>query len=383
MKLKRINQYIISGILLMIFILFSSLMEEKVKLRYMQKSTISLDLDAANNVNYKDTLLNDLLYLVKSKEHIPVYYFRKIITEVCVDKQCRLLAIKIFWNITGRYLGFELPEGEFLSKYDHEPFISGEYERLNELLADPTLPLGDIPFEKLIELPKPDGASIDGISGATTEDLAKIVVKGAAYTTYTLWNIVNGPTVEIVAHLTENQLSPDLIEFILKSPDISDRFWALERIDQKTVLTPNLISTLLDMISEDNFSLAYNTVDAISPTHLDSDSLQLDLFLKYDNVNHSIQKVIIDKLMEAPYLHPGIVTISRGFLDQLNGKQLEDMLLLYSKHSIDDLETCTTVSKILQDENRFISQQAYKFLQTKEIEDKEIISLLDNYKLVE
>ena len=188
------------------------------------------------------------------------------------------------------------------------------------------------------------------------------MVKGAAFTTYTLWNIVYGPSVEFVVRITENQLSPDLIELILKSPDINDRFWVLDRISQKTVLNPKLTSTLLDMISNENFSLTYNTINALSPTHLDSDSLQLGLFSKYEKVNHSVQKMIIDKLIDAPYLHPEIVKTSRDFLYEMNGEQLGNMLLLYSKHSINDLESCKAIAKILQNENRYISQKAYKFL---------------------
>ncbi|MCP4414687.1 MAG: hypothetical protein GY808_19190, partial [Gammaproteobacteria bacterium] len=273
----------------------------------MQRSTIPLDDNEGFIAAYKDINSDDSLYLVISKDDIPIHFFRNIATEVCFDNQCRLLEITIYWNITGRYLGFKLPAGGFLSKYDHEPFVPSEYEKLNELLADPTLPLGDITFEKLIELPETNTGSVDGISSATTENLAKIVVKGAAYTTYTLWNIVYGPSVEFVVRITEKQLSPDLIELILKSPDRNDRFWVLDRISQKTVLNSKLTSTLLDMISNDNFSLTYNTINALSPIHLDSDSLQLGLFSKYEKVNHSVQKMIIDKLIDAPYLHPEIV----------------------------------------------------------------------------
>ena len=383
MKLVRVEQYIFSGILFTVFIMFGSFQEESEKLKYMQMTTIHSDHEETYITAYKDTMSDDSLYLLKTKEHIPIHYFRNINTEVCFDNQCRLLDITVFWNITGRYLGFELPYGEFLSKYDHEPFVIREYERLNELLADPTLPFGDITFKKLIELPETGKEQIDGISGATTEDLSEMVVKGAAYTTYTLWNIVYGPTSGLVAHLTEDQLSSELIEMILKSPAINDRFWALDRISQNTVLNTKLIATLLDMISEDNFSLTYNTINALTPAHLVSEYLQLGLFSKYDKVSHSIQQMIIDKFMVAPHLHPKIVATSREFLDQLNGKQLGDLLLLYSKHAVNDLETCKTVSKILQNDNRFIALQAYKFLQASKIKDKEIISMLDNYKLEE
>lgn len=363
----------------MVLAIFSSFLEGHEKVKYMQRPTIVSDNNDALIVVHKDTVNDDALYLVKTKEQIPIHYFRKIATEVCFDNQCRLLDIIVFWNITGRYLGFELPDGEFLSKYDHEPFVASEYERLNGLLADPMLPLDDISFEKLIEIPATNADSVDGVSGATTEDMSKIVVKGAAYTTYTLWNIVYGPTQEFVAHLTEMQLTPELINLILQSSDISDRVWALNRIDQSTELNPKLTSSLLDIISGEEYFLAYTAIDAIEPVQFDSDSFQLRLFAKYDEVNHDIKKMIIEKLMDAPYLHSEIVSTSRGFLNQLNGKQLEDFLNLYTKHSIDDLETCEEIAKILENENRYISQKAYNFLRSVEITDSLIIENLDSY----
>lgn len=363
----------------MVFAIFSSFLVEPEKVKYTQRPTIVADNNDTFIVAYKDTLNDDSLYLVKTKEQIPIHYFRKIATEVCFDNKCRLLDITVFRNITGRYLGFQLPCGVFLSKYDHEPFVVSEYERLNELLADPMLPLGDVSFEKLLEKPETDADSLDGISGATTEDLSKIVVKGAAYTTYTLWNIVYGPTKDFVAHLTEMQLTGELTELILKSPELSDKLWILNRIDQSSALGSKLTTTLLDLISGDDFSLTYNAINALSSVHLGSDSLQLGLFSRYEKENHSVQKMIVEKLMDAPFLHPEIVTTSRGFLDQLNGKQLGDILLLYSKHSIDDLETCKTISKILENENRYISQKAYKFLLGVKTRDSVIIENLNAY----
>jgi len=379
MKLGRVNHYLIAGILIMGFVTFSSFLEEKEKLKYMQRPTIPLKNIEKFIVAYKDTIVDDSLYLVKTKENILIHYYKNITTEVCFDNKCRLLDITFFWNITGRYLGFELPDGEFLSKYDHEPFVASEYERLNELLADPMLPLGDISFEKLIVIPETKADSVDGLSGATTEDVSKIVVKGAAYTTYTLWNIVYGPTKEFVTHLTEMHLNPDLINLILQSSDISDRVWALNRIDQSTELNPKLTSSLLDIISGEEYFLAYSAIDAIEPVHFDSGSFQLGLFAEYDEANHDIKKMIIEKLMDAPYLHSEIVTTSRGFLNQLNGKQLEDFLHLYTKHSVDDLETCKEIAKILENENRYISQKAYKFLMGVEIYDSLIIDNLNSY----
>ena len=381
MNVPDVNRFIIVAGLL-IFTALSSFLSDKEKLKYSQSPTVAGDnnQDQTYVIVHIDTLSGDSLYLVKTKESIPLHYFKNITTEVCFDNECRLLNITVYWNITGRYLGFELPDGEFLSKHDHEPFSSNEYERLNDLLADPTLPLGEISFAKLIETPETQADSVDGVSGATTEDVTKIVVKGAAYTTYTLWNIVHGPTRDLVAGLTEKQLSPDLIDLILKSPDIDDRVWALDRISQITALNPKLTSTLLDIISGDDFFLTYSVINAIKASHLNSDTLQFALFSIYKEADHSIKRMIVAKLMEAPYLSAELTSTSRNLLGKLNGKQLGDILKLYTMHSIDDLETYKSVAEILKNENRFISRQAFKFLKESNISDREIVALLDNYE---
>jgi len=147
--------------------------------------------------------------------------------------------------------------------------------------------------------------------------------------------------------LTEEQLTPDLIDLILHSPDISDRVWALYRIDQSIELNPELTSSLLNMITGEDFFLAYSAINAIGSVHLNSDSFQSALFSKYEEVNFSIQRMIIEKFLEAPFL------------------------------SQDVLETCQTIEKILQYENRYISQKAYEFLKGVDTSDPMILEILN------
>jgi hypothetical protein len=362
-------------------IILSSFLQEKEKLKYTQRATITDDHDGitTDTLVFPDSLSSDSLFLLRTGENIPLHYFRRIHTGVCFDNKCRELDIVVYWNITGRYLGFELPEGEFLSKSEHKPFSAEEYERLNELLADSSLPLGGISFNTLIEASKSESGLVDGVSGATSAEVEKIVVKGAAYTTYTLWNMVYGPTRDLVIRHTESQLSPDLIVLILNSPDKSDRVWALNRIDQSIELNSELSSALLNIITGKEFFLTYSAINAIESVHLESDSFQSEFFSKYGEVNHSIKKMIIEKLMEAPYLSLDVVQSSGSLLEQLNGQQLGDFLRLYTRHSIDDLETFRTVARILQNENRYISQKAYEFLMGVNSSDPIIIESLDAY----
>jgi len=378
--LLKVNHLFISGCLILVLVILSAFLKEK-KLKFTQQPTISWESNTEQVVTaYQDTLSNDSLYLVSTLEGLPLHYFKKIITEVCFDNECRLLDITVFWNITGRYLGFELVGDEFLSKHDHEPFVASEYQRLNELLADPNLPLADISFEKLIEVPENEENLVDGVSGATSVEVSKIVVKGAAYTTYTLWNIVYGSTMNLIEQHTEKQLTPNLIDLILKSPDISDKVWVLQRIGQSTVLNAKLTSSLLDIIASDDFFLSYTALNSIHTLHLNSGALQLELFSIYIEANHSVKNMIVEKLLEAPFLNPELVDASRKLLKNLNGQQLKNFLKLYTKFQVKDLQTCLSISEILQNDNKYIAHQAYGFLQSSGISDPVIKDRIVKYE---
>ncbi|MCP4975348.1 MAG: hypothetical protein GY931_04230 [Maribacter sp.] len=366
----------------LIGLLLTSFLQEKQSIKYMQVATI--ESSAADEpsiiVTFKDSVTNETIFLCKTKDNIPLHYFKKVTGEVCDDEECRLLNIVVYWNITGRYLGFELPKGEFLSKYDHDPFSENEYQQLHKLLADESLPLDKVSFEKLLEQPNNKKEDIDALSGATSKNIADMVVKGAAFTTYRLWNTVNGTTMDFVSELTEKQLTQTLLNRILQSQDITDKLWALHRMDAVIGLTPQLEAALLEMISSDDFYLSYSAIKAINSIHLKSAELQNRLFSIYQKTNHSIKTALLKKLMEAPFLSSEIIQTSRDLLPQLNGQQLDDLLQLYTKHNINDVETYTVVAKILENENKYISKNAYAFLIGLQINDDDIIELLNAYK---
>jgi hypothetical protein len=368
--------------LLLVSFCFTSFSQEKPSLKYLQVATIESSnfMEETTISSYKDTLTNNLIYLRKSKTNIPLYYYKTIQDAVCFDNVCRMLDIIVYWNITGRYLGFELPKGEFLSKQEHDPFSEDEYLRLHTLLADASIPLDAVSFEKLVEQPKYDDESVDAVSGATSKSVAEMVVKGAAYTTYKLWNIVNGPTMNFISARTEKQLTPRLINQILQSSDNNDKLWALHRIDSAAKLSPDLEASLLNIIASDDFSLAYNAIQAIVAVHLNNSELQDRLFSMYSNVNHSIKKELVKKLMQAPILSSKVVDLSRDLLDQLNGQQLDDLLKLYSKHGVNDLKTCKVLVRILENKNKYISKKAYNFLIKIQTDDEFIMECLKAYK---
>ena len=75
-----------------------------------------------------------------------------------------------------------------------------------------------------------------------------------------------------------------------------------------------------------------------------------------------------------------VVKVSRDLLVSLNGQQLDDILKLYTKHGVNELETCKAVARILENENKYISKKAYDFLLDIQTDDEFIMERLKAYK---
>lgn len=361
-------------------VLFASF-RDSGKIRYFQSATVVGEADTV--VGYPSTTdgVPDSLFQIRSAKGLPIAYYKKIYTGVCFDNECRMLDIVLYWNITGRYLGFELPQGEFLSKFDHEPFTESEYERLHGLLADMLSPLGMYAYNELASKPQVEETEVDGITSATSKDVLEYVVEGAAFTTYTLRNLVYGPTQDQVENLTREALSEELVLKILESPDVTDKIWALGQVHDNLPLSPRLRNVIFDYIADENYSLAERAIHAIDGDELGSDTVQLLLLEKFYETDYSLKKLILDKLKESPQLNDKVRTRLAQDLKNWGGVLLSDVLDLYSVQKAFDVETCHLVSELLQNDNRYISQKAFNFLESSGYNDKDIDRELETYRI--
>ncbi|WP_273208643.1 hypothetical protein [Runella zeae] len=331
------------------------------KIRYFQSPTVKLEQDKVvfYLVDFQEDLGVDTLFQLQSKEALPTAYYRHIQSNVCFDGKCRMLVVTLYWNITGRYLGFELPKGEFLSKTDHEPFVNEEYERLHALLADSLSPLGIIAYEALVPKASSDSQKVDAISSPTAPDVLEYIIKGAAYTTYKLWHFVYGITQSEIQQKTVSVLSPSLLLQILDSPDLGDRIWALNHATPYFTENPLLTSKVLSLIHQDAYNLSETAIRVLPLTDEKVQTGLTEVFLKS---NYAIQKLIINKLRRMQSLTPSTVYALASSLSLLSGELVNNVLTLFQKNQVEDVEIGKLVAKLLEHKNGFIADKAYQFL---------------------
>lgn len=330
-------------------------------------------------IDFKDTLSNDTLVEYLSEEQIPVMYSRKFLTGVCIDGKCRMLNIELFWNITGRYLGFKLPEGEFLSKTEHVKFNSNEYDMLNHLLANPLSELANYSLKELVPEEDTTKYKVDAVSSATIAAVLDYIVPGAVYTTYTLWHYVYGPTKQEIEKITSERLSTEIALELLNSQNKDDQIWTLNHISGKVEISVSLQNKLMEIISGNDIYLAEQSLHTLKPENLTSE-IQIELINTFIKVGFLQKRLIIQKLEDSPNLDNYVIKKFSSELNGLNGVLVKTILEMFTIHNVEDEMVTENVSELLKDDNRYIAKQAFKYLENIDNPDKKTVRDIEKYK---
>lgn len=338
-----------------------------------QKTTISHEI-----VNFNDTIPNDTLFIIKNEDGLLHSYSRKILTGVCIDGECRLLNINLFWTVTGHYLGFQLPEGEFLSKTEHDPFTQQDYEHLHALLADPYSNLANYRIEELVPMVEND--EVDGVSAATIAGVKNYIVENAVYTTYTLWHIVHGSTQKKIQAYTQKHLQPELAIQILNSSNQQDLIWVLENLPSDIQVTQALQDKLFNLAAHEELLVSNKAIEGIPSNWLGNQENQLQLFRHFENSSYFTQIKILNKLGEAPNLAPSIQLSLAEKLPQLNGSMVKHVLDLFTIHQASNRESEKIIASLLNHENQFIARKAFQFLNQQPVSNKKVARQLEKYE---
>lgn len=356
--------------------------QEKTTIRVANQPTIKGEAAKIISVatGFNDTIDGDTLYLQITAEGLPQAAYRKIGTSVCVDNQCRPLQIVIYWDITGRYLGFELPPGEFLSRKEHSPFTETDYLRLHSLLANPYSSLANYKLEELIPQKKNQSPGVDAISSATIKDVLNSVVEGAVYTTYTIWHIVYGNSQKEVQKLGVKYFSEDLAMHILNSQDIDGQIWILNQLVNYKEWSEDLQGKVLSLINNQNFYLSERAINSFSPKMMASMAFQDKLYEVFMASDYSVRRLIILKLSKSAVLSEELKTSLAAGLSQYKGPLAQNVLDLFIAHKVTDLPTCLNISELLSDKNRFLARKAFNYLDQLSIEDRKIKKRMKVYR---
>ena len=114
--------------------------------------------------------------IISDKNGLPDSYEAYIKSPVCEKDKCYDIEIIMQWDLMGRFQEYDTLFGKGLTKLDHIPFTTEDYQKLELLLKDPNSPIGAYRKEELIRDTRK--SELDGFTGATIKEINDIVVGG-------------------------------------------------------------------------------------------------------------------------------------------------------------------------------------------------------------
>ncbi len=328
--------------------------ERTVNKKPVAKKLILIGSDSLNKAT-------DTIFQCVDEHDLPVFYYKNLNQEICFDGTCRRLNVDIYWNVTGRYLGFKLPSKEFLSKSEHKPFLESEYLRLHELLKDSLSIFSSIDINEIITS-KPVLSKVDAVTRPTSEDVLQYVVEGAVFTTFAMWKGIYGQAHKMVEKETEKKLNDRFMLEVLQSPVGWDRIWGLKRLFLVKNPSKDLVQRTITIAGLDEYSVSRNAISFIPIDWLTDYQVQRSLWSIFSNIEYSLRPNLIQKLAQSQEVDKFILLEIANDLSQQSGPLLVSSLNCLKKYIHVHPDIYKKVKELSKSENSYIVKQVEKIL---------------------
>ena len=274
----------------------------------------------------------DTIKICYDKNQIPDGYQAEINTPVCDDKLCANVILKFYWDLAGNYIRFDTITGKPLTKFDHKRFSELDYQKLDEILKNKNSILRILDKEDLVDKTvKIKATTVDAVTSATPATIKNAVVEGAVYSSYTLWNFVNGPIKDSIRTFTHSIYTKEVARKLLLSGNYESQLYALKQLtedeyDQQFTLIAQVIKQSVPLIK------AY-VINKLPIPFKDQDkNIQFSLlFYELDSYSKSVflDRIIGDKQIASIFL-PLMIPHMSG----MNQKQSEKCISAFERFGI-------------------------------------------------
>ncbi|MGX1929334.1 hypothetical protein [Flagellimonas sp. 2504JD4-2] len=266
------------------------------------------------------------IQLLVDKKQTGVLYAADICTPVCADGDCRLMYIRFYWNLLGKYAGFDRVLDEPLTKHDHDEFLEEDYQRLHLLLQDAHSVLRGREVKDLVKTPESNG--VDAVAGATIAEVKESVVEGALYSCYTAWQLVHGDTKERMKQHTMSTYDDNLKRHMLHSDEYDYQLFALERLDQNQFLDNQ--KRILEILQSSIPLVRRFIINNLPKIFWEDEHLQLQLWECFKSIDVNSKSLLLNHVDTASekaleIVSENLKTMTKNqlkiYLENLNKKQ--------------------------------------------------------------
>jgi hypothetical protein len=320
----------------------------------------------------------------RDERDFPTGYQMSFETPVCIDEQCRIVQVTMYWNALGYYERLEYPAELPLTKKKHVPFEPQDYARLDEILKDRTSVLGVISLESLVKPPPetatvpdadpatapPEEFDLDAWSGATPLTVKQSVVDDAAYTSWAMWRWANGEIVAKLQELTRQSCRPAYLQHLLQSDDRRDVDFALKYLLERHADDDRFaedVFSVLEQADREHVMLSLEYLD--QALNDQPQRLHARLIDACCRMQANCSPLVLDYFTAVPKLPAETLEGLTGVLDRLPYFQVHLILRLLDQRGFLSARAESNIAGLLEHENFFIARRAYEYLASHETTD--------------
>jgi hypothetical protein len=216
---------------------------------------------------------------------------------------------------------------------DHDEFKQADYEKLQDILAEPNSLFAELEMEDLITKGTDKLTdSVDVKAGATLKTIKNQVIDGAVYTCYTLWHIAYGKAVPEMKKIITQYQNDQLLHRFLQSDNYHYQYWAMEKvISGKGQVKKPFETDIQQIIAGKNIFIARNALQSVENEFLTGKHRQNWLWDIYKNSPYALQIAILKRLNHIPLTETFTQNLSAA-LDKSNPEQTRLIQSLLTKN---------------------------------------------------
>ena len=318
-------------------------------------------------IHDRDSLSSNILIECIGDDSLPVWYARDVVKVVCSDSVCKLARIRLFWNIRGEYLRFEVPVGEPLTKLDHVPFTKDDYRRLDEILKDSLSIFRNMKEKDLVikaVANETTGRMVDGYTSATTPSLRSYAIPGAIYTCYTLWHSVYGTISEQIKQIERDKVNPDYLTRLFKKENELHASHAISLLKGDSWYQDMFQSQVINLIKSQDEKLSRQALHYFSEKQLSDTTLQKELMSGFEDFSYQRKFELLWKLADVQQINDEVILQLLILFEegQINASLLGYCYKLIRKDNLGNPTIQEKLNSFLQHDNLYVRNITQKLI---------------------
>lgn len=355
-----------------LFILFGSIFivgGAAIPILKNQEITHQAVIQHPGKLNSSELKLN--LVEIKDKTGFTIGYSMKVPSVYCVENVCKIDTVQLFWNNVGVYKKFKLKQGVELEKAKGEFFNESDYARLQKILSDSDSPLKNVQLKAEID----EVHDVDAVAGATYLD-ANSTVKGALWTSYTMWHFVYGNVVGVMENLTAKSIDNEHLNSFLKDSTQQYKKFAMDVLKQRNVFNATTLQLIIEGTKAGNIDIQ-NTLDFFESSTTDVYVNSIRELYSTANGNQRMQCLNSMTKSNVVFSDDYLIGLFQISLTSKSYPEIDNLLDLFERKKNKTEKLNAILLPLLNIDKKLIARRIYWYLMNQQLKDIEFEKLND------